>query len=48
MYGIAWMLGSIVIGALFNASLIAVTAPAVTAQLAAVALIVAVRRHTSG
>ncbi len=49
-YGIAWMLGSIVIGALFSVSLVAVAAFAVAAELAAIPLILMVRRriaHTS-
>ena len=43
-YGTAWVLGSIVIGLLFSVSLGAVTIFAVAAQLAAVPLIVVVRR----
>jgi predicted MFS family arabinose efflux permease len=46
-YGIAWMLGSIVIGALFYVSLTAVAVFAVVAELAAVPLILAVRRRTA-
>ncbi len=46
-YGTAWVLGSVAIGLLFDVSLGAVTAFAVTAQLAAVPLIVLVRRRTS-
>jgi MFS family permease len=46
MYGISWMLGSIVIGVLFNVSLGAVAAFAVAAELAAVPLILIVRKHT--
>jgi predicted MFS family arabinose efflux permease len=45
VYGIAWMLGSIVIGALFYVSLTAVAIFAVAAQLAAVPLILMVRRR---
>ena len=45
-YGTAWVLGSVVIGLLFNVSLGAVTAFAVAAQLAAIPFIVVVRRHT--
>jgi predicted MFS family arabinose efflux permease len=44
-YGIAWMLGSIVIGALFSVSLTAVTVFAVAAELGAIPLILAVRRR---
>lgn len=46
-YGIAWVLGSVAIGALFDVSLGAVTAFAVTAQLAAVPFIVIVRRRVA-
>jgi predicted MFS family arabinose efflux permease len=46
-YGIAWMLGSIVIGALFYVSLTAVAVFAVVAELAAVPLILVVRRRTA-
>jgi predicted MFS family arabinose efflux permease len=46
VYGIAWMLGSIVIGALFYVSLTAVAVFAVAAQLAAIPLILMVRRRT--
>jgi predicted MFS family arabinose efflux permease len=45
VYGIAWMLGSIVIGALFSVSLAAVAVFAVAAELAAIPLILVVRRH---
>lgn len=45
-YGTAWVLGSLVIGLLFGVSLGAVTAFAVVAQLAAIPLLVAVRRRT--
>jgi MFS family permease len=45
VYGTAWVLGSVAIGALFDTSLGAVTAFAVTAQLAAIPFIVAVRRR---
>jgi predicted MFS family arabinose efflux permease len=44
-YGLAWMAGSIVIGALFYVSLTAVAVFAVAAELAAVPLILAVRRR---
>lgn len=47
-YGTAWVLGSVVIGVLFDVSLGAVTAFAVAAQLAAIPFIVAVRRRTAG
>ena len=46
-YGTAWVLGSIVIGLLFDVSLGAVTAFCVAAQLAALPLILAVRRWTA-
>jgi MFS family permease len=46
-YGIAWFLGSAAIGALFSVSLGVVVAFAVVAQLAAIPLIVIVRRRTS-
>jgi MFS family permease len=46
-YGIAWMLGSIAIGALFNVSLVAVAAFAVAVQLAAIPFIAVVRRRTA-
>ena len=46
-YGTAWVLGSIVIGLLFDVSLGAVTAFCVAAQLAALPLILAVRRRTA-
>ncbi|MHB1876775.1 MAG: MFS transporter [Streptosporangiaceae bacterium] len=45
-YGTAWVLGSVVIGLLFGVSLGAVTVFAVVAQLAAIPLLVAVRRRT--
>lgn len=45
-YGIAWFLGSIVIGALFNVSLIVVVAFSMVAELAAIPLILIVRRRT--
>ena len=45
VYGIAWMLGSIAIGALYGVSLTAVVAFAVAAQLAAIPLIRIVRRR---
>jgi predicted MFS family arabinose efflux permease len=47
VYGTAWVLGSIVIGFLFDVSLGAVTAFAVAAQLAAIPFIVLVRRRTA-
>jgi MFS family permease len=46
-YGIAWFLGSIAIGALFGVSLGAVVAFAVAVQLAAIPLILVVRRLTA-
>ncbi len=46
-YGTAWVLGSVLIGLLFGVSLGAVTAFAVVAQLAAIPLLVAVRRRTT-
>ena len=46
VYGTAWMLGSLVIGALFGVSLGAVVAFAVAAQLAAIPFIVIVSRRT--
>jgi predicted MFS family arabinose efflux permease len=47
-YGIAWFLGSVAIGALFNVSFGVVVAFALTAQLAAVPLILIVRREGAG
>jgi predicted MFS family arabinose efflux permease len=44
-YGIAWFLGSVAIGALFNVSLGAVVAFAVAAELVAIPLILLVRRR---
>jgi MFS family permease len=46
VYGIAWFLGSIVIGALFNVSLIVVVAFSMVAELAAIPLILMVRSRT--
>jgi len=46
-YGIAWFLGSAAIGALFSVSLGVVVAFAVLAELAAIPLILIVRRRTS-
>jgi len=46
-YGIAWFLGSVAIGALFNVSLGAVVTFAVVAELAAVPLILLFRRQTA-
>ncbi len=46
-YGIAWMAGSIVIGALFYISLTAVAVFAVAAELAAIPLILVVGRRTA-
>ena len=46
-YGTAWMLGSIAIGALYGVSLTAVVVFAVAAQLAAIPLILTVRRRTA-
>ena len=47
-YGIAWFLGSAAIGALFSVSLGVVVAFAVLAELAAIPLILIVRRHSAG
>ncbi|MGH3274458.1 MAG: MFS transporter [Streptosporangiaceae bacterium] len=47
IYGTAWVLGSIVIGGLFDVSLVAVTVFAVAAELAAIPAILVVRRHAS-
>jgi MFS family permease len=47
-YGTAWVLGSVAIGALFYVSLGAVTAFAVATQLAAVPVLLAVRRRAPG
>lgn len=47
-YGIAWFLGSVVIGALFSVSLGAVVAFAVTIQLAAIPFILFVRNGRPG
>jgi MFS family permease len=47
VYGIAWCLGSIAIGALFGVSLGVVVAFALLAELAAVLLILIVRRRTT-
>ena len=47
VYGTAWMLGSIVIGALFSVSLAAVAIFAAAVQLAAIPLILIVRRRTA-
>jgi MFS family permease len=47
VYGIAWFLGSIAIGALFNVSLGVVVAFAVLAELAAIPLILIVRQRTT-
>jgi predicted MFS family arabinose efflux permease len=46
VYGTAWMLGSIAVGALFDVSLGLVVAFAVAAQLAAIPFILLVRRRT--
>jgi predicted MFS family arabinose efflux permease len=46
-YGLAWMAGSIVIGALFYVSLTAVAVFAVVAELAAIPLILVVRNRTA-
>jgi hypothetical protein len=46
-YGIAWFVGSAIIGALFGVSLGVVVAFAVVTQVAAIPLIVVVRRRTS-
>jgi len=45
VYGIAWFLGSAAIGALFSVSLGAVVVFAITAELAAIPLIIIVRRR---
>ena len=47
VYGTAWMLGSIAIGALFSVSLAAVAIFAVAIQLAGIPLILIVRRRTA-
>jgi predicted MFS family arabinose efflux permease len=47
IYGTAWVLGSVVIGVLFNVSLGAVTAFAVAAQLAALPFLIAARRRSA-
>jgi predicted MFS family arabinose efflux permease len=47
VYGTAWMLGSIVIGTLFSVSLAAVAIFAVAIQLAAIPMILIVRRRTA-
>jgi predicted MFS family arabinose efflux permease len=47
VYGVAWFLGSVAIGLLFNVSLGAVVAFCVIAELAAIPLILRVRAHTS-
>jgi len=44
-YGIAWFVGSVAIGALFNVSLGVVVAFAVLAELAAIPMILVVRRR---
>jgi hypothetical protein len=46
VYGIAWFLGSTAIGALFSVSLGVVVAFAVAAEVAAIPLILVVRRRT--
>jgi predicted MFS family arabinose efflux permease len=46
-YGSAWVLGSVVIGVLFDVSLGAVTAFAVAAQLAAIPFIITIRRRSA-
>lgn len=46
-YGIAWFLGSTIIGALFSVSLTTVVAFSVIAQLAAIPLILVVRRYST-
>ena len=46
-YGLAWLPGSIAIGALFYVSLTAVAVFAVVAELAAIPLILVVRRQTA-
>ena len=47
VHGTAWVAGSVVIGALFNVSLVALAAFAVVADLAAVPLLLAVRRRSA-
>lgn len=47
VYGIAWFVGSTIIGALFGVSLTFVVLFAVVAELAAIPLILLVRRHTT-
>ena len=47
VYGIAWVTGSIVIGALFNVSLIAVVAFSMAAEFAGIPLILIVRTRTA-
>jgi hypothetical protein len=44
VYGTAWVAGSVVIGALFNVSLIAVVVFSMAAELAGIPLILMVRR----
>jgi MFS family permease len=46
VYGIAWFVGSIAIGALFNVSLIVVVAFSIVAELTAIPLILTVRKRT--
>jgi predicted MFS family arabinose efflux permease len=45
-YGIAWFLGSVAIGGLFDVSLVAVTAFCIVVELASLPLFVQVSRHT--
>lgn len=45
LYGVAWFVGSVAIGALFSVSLVAVAGFAVVTELAAVAVIMRVRRQ---
>jgi predicted MFS family arabinose efflux permease len=47
VYGTAWVLGSVVIGVLFDVSLVAVATFAVAAQVAAVPFIMTVRRRAT-
>jgi hypothetical protein len=47
VYGIAWVAGSIVIGALFNVSLIAIVVFSMAAEFAGIPLILMVRRRTA-
>jgi hypothetical protein len=48
IYGVAWFAGSAAIGALFSVSLTTVVLFSVVAELAAIPLLLLVRRHTAG